>query len=100
ILNVIPLPTHNDVNKFAYTKINNKLIAINSDKRIYRCNFKQNLNNCINNNNQYLCEKSQPIYHINKNTPCEIKMYMRTQDNSKQCNIDYTITNRTIWIML
>ncbi|EFN65137.1 hypothetical protein EAG_12562, partial [Camponotus floridanus] len=100
ILNVIPLPTHNDVNKFMYTKINNKLIAINRDMRIYVILTKQNLNNCINNNNQYLCEKSQPIYHVNRNTPCEIKMYMRTQDNSEQCDIDYTITNCTIWITL
>ncbi|EFN66840.1 hypothetical protein EAG_05100, partial [Camponotus floridanus] len=40
------------------------------------------------------------VYHVNRNTPCEIKIYMRTQDNSEQCDIDYTITNRTIWITL
>jgi len=49
ILNVISLPTYNHVNK----------IAINKDMRIYVILTKQNLNDCINNNNnQYLCEKS------------------------------------------
>jgi len=73
ILNVISLPTYNYVNKFAYTKIDNRLIAVNKVMRIYLILTKQNLNECINNNNQYLCEESQPIYHVSINIPCEIK---------------------------
>ncbi|EFN60786.1 hypothetical protein EAG_01344, partial [Camponotus floridanus] len=49
ILNVISLPTYNYVNKFAYTKVDTKLIAINKDVRIYVILTKQNLNDCINN---------------------------------------------------
>ncbi|EFN73865.1 hypothetical protein EAG_04452, partial [Camponotus floridanus] len=54
ILNVISLPTYNYINKFAYMKIDNRLIAINKDMRTYVILTKQNLNDCINNNNQYL----------------------------------------------
>ncbi|EFN65220.1 hypothetical protein EAG_11652, partial [Camponotus floridanus] len=45
-------------------------------------------------------EKNQPIYHVNINTPCEIKMYIQALDYREHYNIDYTITNRTIWILL
>jgi len=42
ILNVISSPTYNYVNKFAYRKVDNKLIAINKDMRIYVILTKQN----------------------------------------------------------
>jgi len=100
ILNVISLPTYNYVNKFAYTQVDNTLIAANKDMRTYVILTKQNLNDCLNNNNQYLYEKNQPIYHESINKSCEIKMYIRAQDYREHCNVDYMITNRTIWITL
>ncbi|EFN71312.1 hypothetical protein EAG_14786, partial [Camponotus floridanus] len=87
ILNVIPLPTPNYENSFIYVtmhpemhQVANKLIAVNKETRTYLILRKQDLNECTNNNNLYLCDKNQPIYYANENTPCEMKIYVQGQN--------------------
>lgn len=38
ILNIIPLPTFNYDNKFTYTEIENRLIAINTETHVFNFN--------------------------------------------------------------
>ncbi|EFN71311.1 hypothetical protein EAG_09850, partial [Camponotus floridanus] len=100
VLNVIPLPTPNYGNSFIYTEVANKLIAVNKETRTYLILRKQDLNECTNNNNLYLCDKNQPIYHVNENTPCEAKIYVQGQNYRNQCNISHKKVTRAIWITL
>ncbi|EFN65426.1 hypothetical protein EAG_11429, partial [Camponotus floridanus] len=99
VLNVIPLPLNYE-NKFMYTEITNKLIATNKEMHIYLILTKQDLDECIINNNIYLCEKNQSIYHVSENTPSEIKIYTQRQKYHENCNVDHMIATRTIWLTL
>ncbi|EFN65804.1 hypothetical protein EAG_00053, partial [Camponotus floridanus] len=72
-------------NNFIYTEVVNKLIAVNKETRTYIILKEQDLNKCTNNNDLFICEKIQPVYHVNENTPCETKIYVQNYRN--QCNI-------------
>jgi len=99
ILNVIPLPIFN-YDKFMYTEISNKLIAINKETHSHLILTEQDLKECISSDNIYVCEKSYPKYYDSENTPCEVKIYTQKQNYRDQCNVRQMKAIGTIWITL
>ncbi|EFN71307.1 hypothetical protein EAG_04016, partial [Camponotus floridanus] len=88
-------PTTDYNNKFAYIKIENKLMIVNKEMHTYLSLTKQDLTNCIDKYKQYICESSHPTYHLNINTPCEMKIYVYETDYREYCNIKHVTVNHT-----
>ncbi|XP_036144140.1 uncharacterized protein LOC118646024 [Monomorium pharaonis] len=100
ILSVIPLPIPSQNNIFSFVEINNPLIAIDTEQRTYITLAKNDLRKCIEINTEYLCTENHPVYRINPDSICEIKMYLETKDHYKNCNIKNATSNHSLWIAL
>jgi len=100
IIKIIPFPVHNHDNIFIFTEVNQHIIMVNTDGPTYMTMTKENLDECINIYNTYLCEPQSPTYVINIKSPCEIQTYTHISKNTNTCNKRYINSNQTIWIKL
>jgi hypothetical protein len=100
ILNVIPIPIPNHDNIFTSIKVNNPLIAVDTERHTYIVPTLTDIQQCIKINTEYLCMRNYPTYRINTNSICEIELYLENKQSYKNCNIQYIASNNTIWIAL
>jgi len=100
IYNVIPLPIYMRDNMFAIANIQNTLVAIDGNRQTYALLTKDQLTNCKNIRDHYVCNNVMTLYRIQTSSPCEIQAYIHELDNYLNCKTTHVTSNHTIWIQL
>ncbi|KYN10292.1 hypothetical protein ALC57_17578 [Trachymyrmex cornetzi] len=101
ILKVIPLPTPDHDNVFTLTEVDQPIIAIDNENQHYMTLTHDDLAiRCKQIELTYICENTNPVYHDNTNSLCEIQMYVQNLNAKILCNTRYIRSNHTIWIAL
>jgi len=99
LINVIILPVHDYSDIFTAREIGNEVIAIDREKLTYLKMTKKELEKCVQDNLQYTCRNSMPIYRVNTNAPCEVQMYTQ-QKNYRHCTSKHVFSTDDFWIAL
>ena len=98
----IPLPIYQQSNSrgasFAYIKPNSPFTAISNDTESYYRLDDNELNDCKNSGNLFICENMNVLYQTDSRSVCEVKMIIepRFQDFAS-CDIRVITTARTHW---
>ena len=100
IQNVIPLPIPDQNNTFSFIEVNHPLVAIDTVQRTYIILANSDLQKCVKINREYLCTQNHPVYRINADSICEVKIYAEIKENNRDCKIKNTISNNSLWIAL
>lgn len=82
---------------FAFVLPNFQYTALNVDRDKYITFNEENLRKCTKNEEMYFCD-IQPIYQINTNNPCEVKILLqKTFEIQKECDIRVKEFKQTIF---
>ncbi|XP_036141584.1 uncharacterized protein LOC118645157 [Monomorium pharaonis] len=100
ILNVIALPVPEHNNTFSVIDIRYPTIAIDGDQHTYITLPRNDLQNCMKINKDYLCERNYPANRINPHSVCEVKTFLETDRYHENCNIKNIASNHSFWIAL
>jgi len=72
IIKVLPLPIHDHKNIFTLAEIKNRIIILDKEGQTFLPMSEDNVKECIKIEQNYVCEKTCPIYRTNLEAPCEI----------------------------
>lgn len=100
VIRVTPLPVHDQNHIFTLLKITHTLLAIDKENDQYLTLKEDDLNKCVQDNKNYICERNYPAYFVTSNAPCEVQVYAKSIGYLNHCEIRHIVSNATLWITL
>ncbi|XP_011870440.1 PREDICTED: uncharacterized protein LOC105563446 [Vollenhovia emeryi] len=100
LLKITPLPIHSHANVFTLLKTTHTFLAIHKENNHYTPLSEHDLNRCIRDNTNFVCDQEHPIYYINENAPCEMQVYIHSAKGVNACEKRQLLSNVTLWIAI
>lgn len=100
LIRIMPLPIPTRTNTYTFIKTTHSILAIDRDNHNYITLEENDLNLCIRNNENYICDQNHPVYYVKEEAPCEVHIYIKSPEYTTNCETRHIVANRTIWIKI
>ncbi|XP_070524042.1 uncharacterized protein [Cardiocondyla obscurior] len=97
---VTPFPVLDKSNEniFKIIEIENEYIAVDRENNNYLTLKREDIRQCVNNDNTYICEQSIPVYHTRASAPCEVRAITEPAKKPDTCVTREVASRATVWI--